>query len=62
LLIGFSAGQIQLIDPFSRVGEAAAAAASRLFNEERVIDKTKVTCLKWVPGEWEGGPQHHKYF
>lgn len=22
----------------------------KLFNEERLIDKTKVTCLKWVPG------------
>ena len=23
---------------------------SRLYNEERIIDKTRVTCLKWVPG------------
>lgn len=22
----------------------------KLFNEERLIDKTKVTCLKWIPG------------
>ena len=22
----------------------------RLYNEERLVDKTRVTCLKWVPG------------
>jgi len=43
LLVGFSGGQIQLIDP-------ARKELSRLYNEERIIDKTRVTCLKWVPG------------
>ncbi|ENN80023.1 hypothetical protein D910_06156 [Dendroctonus ponderosae] len=43
LIIGFTTGQIQLIDPFKK-------EFSKLFNEERLIDKTKVTCLKWVPG------------
>lgn len=43
LLIGFSTGQIQLIDPFKK-------EINKLFNEERLIDKSKVTCLKWVPG------------
>ncbi|XP_076312372.1 WD repeat-containing protein 20-like isoform X1 [Tachypleus tridentatus] len=42
LLVGFSAGQIQLIDPIKK-------ELSKLYNEERLIDKTKVTCLKWVP-------------
>ncbi|CAJ0581958.1 unnamed protein product, partial [Mesorhabditis spiculigera] len=46
LIIGFSAGQIQLIDPFQK-----EYAVSRLYNEERIIDKTAVTCLKWVPGQ-----------
>lgn len=45
LIIGFSAGQVQLIDPFNKEYQA-----SRLFNEERFIDKSTVTCLKWVPG------------
>ncbi|XP_041969847.1 WD repeat-containing protein 20 [Aricia agestis] len=43
LIIGFSTGQIQLIDPIKK-------ELSKLFNEERLIDKTKVTCIKWVPG------------
>ncbi|KAK5970480.1 WD repeat-containing protein 20 [Trichostrongylus colubriformis] len=46
LIIGFSAGQIQLIDPFHKEYQA-----SRLYNEERFIDKTGVTCLRWVPGQ-----------
>ena len=41
LLVGFSGGQIQLIDP-------ARKELSRLYNEERMIDKTRVTCLKVV--------------
>lgn len=45
LLIGFSAGQIQLIDPFRK-----DAALSRLFNEDRLIDKSRLTGLRWVPG------------
>ncbi|XP_042602219.1 WD repeat-containing protein 20-like [Cyprinus carpio] len=43
LLVGFSAGQIQLIDPIKK-------ETSKLFNEDRLIDKSAVTCLKWVPG------------
>ncbi|EFA07158.1 WD repeat-containing protein 20-like Protein [Tribolium castaneum] len=43
LLIGFSTGQIQLIDPIKK-------ELNKLFNEERLIDKTRVTCLRWVPG------------
>jgi len=42
LLVGFSGGQIQLIDP-------ARKELSRLYNEERMIDKTRVSCLKWAP-------------
>ncbi|XP_002737159.1 WD repeat-containing protein 20-like [Saccoglossus kowalevskii] len=43
LLVGFSAGQVQLIDPIKKDN-------TKLFNEERLIDKTRVTCLRWVPG------------
>ncbi|XP_063226257.1 WD repeat-containing protein 20 [Bacillus rossius redtenbacheri] len=43
LVVGFSTGQIQLIDPIKK-------ELSKLYNEERLIDKTKVTCIKWVPG------------
>lgn len=43
LIVGFSAGQIQLIDPVSK-------ELSKLYNEERVTDKSKVTCIRWVPG------------
>ncbi|KAK7506868.1 hypothetical protein BaRGS_00001719 [Batillaria attramentaria] len=42
LLVGFTAGQVQLIDPIKK-------EISKLYNEERLIDKTKVTCIKWVP-------------
>jgi len=42
LLVGFSGGQIQLIDPVRK-------ELSKLFNEERHIEKTRVTCIKWVP-------------
>ncbi|XP_043464297.1 WD repeat-containing protein 20 [Leptopilina heterotoma] len=42
LLVGFSTGQIQLIDPVKKDN-------STLYNEERLIDKTKVTCIKWIP-------------
>lgn len=45
LLVGFSAGQIQIIDPVTK-----DHLKSKLFNDERLIDKTKVTCLAWVPG------------
>lgn len=43
LVIGFSTGQIQLIDPIKK-------ELSKLYNEERLIDKSRVTCIKWVPG------------
>ncbi|XP_075222452.1 WD repeat-containing protein 20 isoform X2 [Lycorma delicatula] len=43
LLVGFSTGQVQLIDPIKK-------ELSKLYNEERLIDKTKVTCIRWVPG------------
>lgn len=43
LLVGFTTGQIQLVHPGRR-------EQGKLFNEERLIDKTKVTCLKWIPG------------
>jgi WD repeat-containing protein 20 len=46
LIIGFSAGQIQLIDPLQKEYQM-----SRLFNEDRSIDKSSVTCLRWVPGQ-----------
>ncbi|MFH4977367.1 hypothetical protein AB6A40_004076 [Gnathostoma spinigerum] len=46
LIIGFSAGQIQLIDPFQKEYQI-----SRLYNEDRFIDKSAVTHLKWVPGQ-----------
>lgn len=62
LVVGFSGGQIQLVDPIRK-------EMSKLFNEEvlifvlkafshmvkctsfqRNIDKTRVTCIKWIPG------------
>ncbi|KAL1512764.1 hypothetical protein ABEB36_002296 [Hypothenemus hampei] len=42
LLIGFLTGQIQVID-------IAKKESSKFFNEDRLIDKTKVTALEWVP-------------
>ena len=42
LLVGFTGGEIHLIDPVNK-------NLSKLFNEERMIDKTKVTCIRWVP-------------
>lgn len=42
LLVGFTGGQVHLIDPVHK-------ELSKLFNEERMIDKTKVTCIKWAP-------------
>ncbi|KAE9549628.1 hypothetical protein FO519_007169 [Halicephalobus sp. NKZ332] len=46
LIIGFSAGQVQLIDPLQK-----EFVPSKLFNEERNIEKTSVTCVKWVPSQ-----------
>uniref|UniRef100_A0A7E4VGH9 WD_REPEATS_REGION domain-containing protein n=1 Tax=Panagrellus redivivus TaxID=6233 RepID=A0A7E4VGH9_PANRE len=45
LIIGFSAGQVQLIDPLRK-----DVVPSKLFNEELNIDISPVTCVKWVPG------------
>uniref|UniRef100_A0A8C3R6T7 DM1 locus, WD repeat containing n=1 Tax=Cyanoderma ruficeps TaxID=181631 RepID=A0A8C3R6T7_9PASS len=39
----FSAGQVQYLDL------AKKDSAGRLFNEERLIDKSKVTLVKWLP-------------
>ncbi|XP_017052645.1 WD repeat-containing protein 20 [Drosophila ficusphila] len=44
LLVGFTTGQIQLVSP-----QVGPREVRKLFNEERLIDKTKVTCLKWLP-------------
>ena len=61
LLIGFSAGQIQLIDPIKKeynklFNEEVRSCAPRHSNSnecfppsQRLIDKTKVTCIKWSP-------------
>lgn len=43
LLIGFATGHVQLTDPIKK-------EVYRVFNEDRTIDKTRVTCLRWVPG------------
>lgn len=62
LLVGFSGGQIQLIDPvrkeLSRSGKQKMINTVmvlrnlvRLYNEERLVDKSRVTCVKWVPGQ-----------
>ncbi|CAD5207073.1 unnamed protein product [Bursaphelenchus okinawaensis] len=45
LVVGFSAGQIQLVDPFQK-----EYPTSKLYNEERLIEKSAVTCIKWIPG------------
>ncbi|XP_056336624.1 WD repeat-containing protein 20 [Danio aesculapii] len=42
LLVGFSAGQVQLIDPIKK-------ETSKLLMKT-LIDKSAVTCLKWIPG------------
>ncbi|XP_037948533.1 WD repeat-containing protein 20 isoform X1 [Teleopsis dalmanni] len=44
LLVGFTTGQIQLVAP-----QPGPRELRKLYNEERLIDKTKVTCLKWLP-------------
>lgn len=47
LLVGFSTGQIQLID-FSS-GGCENEENSKEFNYDRLIDKTRVTCIRWLP-------------
>ncbi|CAL4086669.1 unnamed protein product [Meganyctiphanes norvegica] len=44
LLVGLLGGQVQLIDPISKEVNKAYNAG------ERLIDKTKVTCVRWIPG------------
>ncbi|CAL2045180.1 unnamed protein product [Caenorhabditis brenneri] len=46
LLIGFTLGQLQVIDPLEKV---IPSTVSRLYNEDRYIEKTSVTCIKWFP-------------
>lgn len=46
LLIGFTLGQLQVIDPLEKI---IPSTVSRLYNEDRYIEKTSVTCIKWFP-------------
>ncbi|ULT89758.1 hypothetical protein L5515_008130 [Caenorhabditis briggsae] len=48
LLIGFTLGQLQIIDPLDKI---SATPSSKLYNEDRYIEKTAVTCLRFLPGE-----------
>ncbi|CAF4749110.1 unnamed protein product, partial [Rotaria magnacalcarata] len=41
ILVGFSKGQIQYIN--------AQTKEQKVFNEGSYLDKTKVTCIKWLP-------------
>ncbi|XP_017744704.1 PREDICTED: WD repeat-containing protein 20 isoform X2 [Rhinopithecus bieti] len=74
LLVGFSAGQVQLIDPIKketsklfneenscqhlwkvdwneeRQDEGSKTSEEALVTVQRLIDKSRVTCVKWVPG------------
>ncbi|XP_011535642.1 WD repeat-containing protein 20 isoform X7 [Homo sapiens] len=74
LLVGFSAGQVQLIDPIKketsklfneenscqhlwkvdwneeRQNEGSKTSEEALVTVQRLIDKSRVTCVKWVPG------------
>jgi WD40 repeat protein len=43
LIIGFSTGPLQHVNPITRRALCA-------FNDDCSIDKTRVTCVKWVPG------------
>lgn len=45
LLVGFSHGQLQLID----LNGSEDQEACREFNVDRLIDKTQVTCVRWLP-------------
>ncbi|XP_022899842.1 WD repeat-containing protein 20 [Onthophagus taurus] len=42
IVVGFTSGQVQVFDPSMK-------DLNKLFNEERHIDKTRSTCVKWVP-------------
>ncbi|XP_054987301.1 WD repeat-containing protein 20 isoform X1 [Sorex araneus] len=74
LLVGFSAGQVQLIDPIKketsklfneenscqhlwkvewneeRENEGSETSEESLVTVQRLIDKSRVTCVRWVPG------------
>ncbi|XP_069853635.1 WD repeat-containing protein 20 isoform X4 [Dipodomys merriami] len=74
LLVGFSAGQVQLIDPIKketsklfneenscqhlwkvdwsegRENEGSKTSEKALVTIQRLIDKSRVSCVKWVPG------------
>ncbi|XP_036109047.1 WD repeat-containing protein 20 isoform X6 [Molossus molossus] len=73
LLVGFSAGQVQLIDPIKketsklfneesscqhlwkdwneeRENEGSKTSEEALVTVQRLIDKSRVTCVRWVPG------------
>lgn len=45
LLVGFSHGQVQLID----LNGCDEQETCKEFNVDRLIDKTRVTCVKWLP-------------
>lgn len=44
LIVGFSHGQVQLIDLHGRPDQEHVS-----FNIDRLIDKSRVTCLRWLP-------------
>jgi len=41
--VGFTAGQVQIID-------VKAKSSLHIMNEDRSVDKSRVTCVKWYPG------------
>lgn len=43
LIIGFSTGPLQLLNPLERQAVSS-------YNEDGSIDNSRVTCIKWVPG------------
>ncbi|KAM7540543.1 hypothetical protein Aperf_G00000026124 [Anoplocephala perfoliata] len=42
LLVGFAGGEIHMTDPFHK-------ELCKVFNEEKYIERTPVTCIRWVP-------------
>ncbi|VDL93171.1 unnamed protein product [Schistocephalus solidus] len=42
LLIGLSGGEIHILDPFQK-------ETGKVFNEEKQIERSAVTCIRWVP-------------
>lgn len=49
LIIGFSAGQVQLVDP-NQKENINQTSTNKLYNEERLYDRTAISCIKWIPG------------